>query len=117
MSDSKEQLHSAITAKAELDRTVSRLIIEDVTAIMAKNLSTLLDVMERQHGEAMALLEVGAASIKKLEARMNASEQDRAHLHQRLTNIEQLLEARPAQREQEHKALMDAILERRADGD
>ena len=73
MSDSsKEQLHSAITAKAELDRTVSRLIIEDVTSIMAKNLATLLDAMERQDraradeaGRMMALLEVSADDIKK----------------------------------------------------
>lgn len=85
---SKEELHSAITAKAELDRTVSRLIIEDVSAVMAGNLSAILAAMDRQHSEIKALLGVSADIVKKLEARMDASEADRADLRERLERIE-----------------------------
>lgn len=66
MTDSKEQLHGTITARAELDRSFARLIIEDVTSVMSKNISTVLRMMEAQHGESMEALGVASSDIKKL---------------------------------------------------
>lgn len=50
-----------------------------------------------------------AARLGKLETRMDASEDDRATLRQRLERIERILAERPDQRKIEHQALLDAI--------
>jgi hypothetical protein len=114
--DSKEQIHGTITARAELDRAFARLIIEDVTSVMSKNLVTLLDVMERQHIDIRTLMEENGARLKKLEARMDAGEHERADLRQRLARIETVLAERPAEREREHQAILDAITQAHSDG-
>lgn len=88
MSGKKEELHSAITAKAELDRTVSRLIIEDVTSVMAKNLSTILDAMERQHVELLEATRESATRLGRLEARVDLCEADRAEMRARIRALE-----------------------------
>jgi hypothetical protein len=116
VSDSKEQIHGTITARAELDRNFARLIIEDVTSVMSKNLVTILDVMERQHLALRMLLEDNSTRLGKLEARMDAGEEERADLRQRLARIESVLDERPAARAAEHQAILDAITQAHADG-
>ena len=56
-----------------------------------------------------------AARLGKLEARMGASEADRAELRQRLERIERIMAERPSQREAEHQALLKAIRDNHAD--
>lgn len=56
-----------------------------------------------------------AARLGKLEARMGASEADRAELRSRLERIEKIMAERPSQREAEHQALLKAIRENHAD--
>ena len=93
----------------------ARLIIEDVTSVMSKNLVTLLDVMERQHVDIRTLMEENGARLKKLEARMDAGEHERADLRLRLARIETVLAERPADREREHQAILDAITQAHAE--
>ena len=65
MSDStKEQLHGTITARAQMDREFARLLIEDVTSVMSKNLVAILDAMERQHSELRSVLEGYSARLR-----------------------------------------------------
>jgi hypothetical protein len=110
MSDStKEQLHGTISARAQMDREFARLLIEDVTSVMSKNMSTLLIMMDVHHVEEMDALKEGAARLGKLEQRMDAGEADRAELRTRLERIEQIMAERPEQRAAEHQALLQAI--------
>ena len=94
MTDSKEQLHGTITARAELDRAFARLIIEDVTSVMSKNISTVLKMMENQHLEAMEVLGGASEAIKKLvedvgtlQAQMGDSQEDRQTIHDELAEV------------------------------
>ena len=92
-----------------MEREFARLIIEDVTSVMSKNLVTILDLMERQHADLRLLMEDNGARLKKLEARMDAGDSERADLRARLSRIEIVLAERPAARAQEHQAILDAI--------
>lgn len=56
-----------------------------------------------------------AESVHQLEGRMDSSEADRAQLNDRLSRIEQLLAARPAQRLIEHQALLSEIMKAHSD--
>lgn len=107
MSDSKEQLHGTITARAELDRAFARLIIEDVTSVMSKNISTVLQMMEQQHGEAMGVLGVASLDIKKLVS-------DVTELSVRLTTLEQRMDESQADRRSIHDAVASLRKEVRA---
>lgn len=119
----KEELHGTITARAELDRAFARLLVEDAAEVMSKNLVSLLQVIERNHIEIMASLEVNATTVKKLvedvgnlQGRMDSSEADRRQINERLSRIETIMAARPVEREREHQAILDAISERHGDG-
>ena len=131
--DPKEQLHGTITARAELDRAFARLIVEDVTSIMSKNLLHLMQHQDTQHEEQLAAIVEAVRGLKKLnetvndlESRMDKSEADRADMrarivrleavNDRLAAIESVMAARPAEREREHQAILDAIAQRRDDG-
>ena len=110
MSDStKEALHGTISARAQMDREFARLIIEDVTSVMSKNLVTILDLMERQHIDLRGLMEDYGQRLGKVEARMAAGEAERADLRQRLARIEGIMAERPTARAREHQAILDAI--------
>jgi len=102
VSDSKEQIHGTITARAELDRAFARLIIEDVTGVMSKNLITILDMMEKHNADLRSMLEDYSERLRKVEAR--------------ITRIEHVLAERPAAREKEHRAILDAIGQVHVDG-
>lgn len=93
--DPKEQLHGTITARAELDRAFARLIVEDVTSVMSKNLLHLMQHQDEQHqaqlaaiGEAVRGLGKLAEAVSDLERRMDTSEVDRKDLHARLARLE-----------------------------
>ena len=127
--DAKEQLHGTITARAELDRAFARLIVEDVTSVMSKNLLHLMQHQDTQHQEQLAAIGEAVRGLGKigedvadLKERMDASEADRADMRERITRledvndrlarIEAIVAARPAEREREHQAILDAIAKR-----
>ncbi len=86
-----------------MDREFARLLIEDVTSVMSKNLVAILDAMERQHSELRSVLEGYSARLRQVEAR--------------ITHIEGVLSKRPAEREKEHQAILDAITQAHGDGE
>jgi regulator of replication initiation timing len=45
---SENELHETIAAKGQLEKAISRMIVEDTTAAMAKSLGSFLDRMEAE---------------------------------------------------------------------
>jgi hypothetical protein len=83
--------------------------------------AALLKKIDRQLGQypidgqkldqILRVVEEIAPRLGKLESRMNASEADRKQMNDRLARIETVLAARPDQREKEHQAIIDAVVE------
>lgn len=68
----------------------------------------------------LRVVEAIAPRLGKLEARMDASEADRRQMNDRLARMEDIIRARPEQREREHQAIVDAVvdqLRQAGDGD
>ena len=101
---------------------------------MSKNLLHLMQHQDTQHqeqltaiGEAVRGLKKLSETVSDLEGRMERSEADRADMRERimrleavndrLAAIESVMAARPAAREREHQAILDAISERHGDGE
>jgi len=53
----REELHATITARAELDRTFARQLVEEASSVMAKSLMYLLDQTTSQATEQVARFE------------------------------------------------------------
>lgn len=91
---------------------------------MVERLLAMQKASDKNAKQALAVAKETGRGLKKLRdelmaqgQRLDASEADRRQLNQRISNIERLLEARPAQREIEHQAILDAIAaERGGDG-
>jgi hypothetical protein len=87
---------------------VERVLGEKIDLVAGKIDGLRMDV---QH-----LASESATRLGKLEQRMDASEDDRADLRQRLERIEAILAARPGQRIAERQSLLDALHGARGDG-
>ena len=95
-----EELHSTITARAQLDRTFARLVVEETTSAMARSLSGFLDRIEQydqaraaEHKELMAVIGEGAMTeVLERLARKRVELDDlqawRATVNQRLAALE-----------------------------
>lgn len=127
MTDSKEQLHGTITARAELDRAFARLIVEDVTSVMSKNLLHLMQHQDTQHQEQLAAIGEAVRGLGKLaetvsdlsddvgdlKQRMQGSEADRADMRERLERFE-VVDAELARLREEVASVKSIIAERPA---
>lgn len=80
-----------------------------VERVIGEKITPVSEGIEGLRGDVRHLASESAARLGKLEQRMDESEEDRADLRRRLERIERILAERPAQREAEHQALLQAI--------